>query len=223
VGRGSRRVAGGPREIGSLRRLLGGPCARVLGLIDGIFASEDKSQAELHKFKDRAELGGADAAMWWAEVSGKLNGECAALTSRIEDAVEAVPRLEREIEAAKAVYTSSGNSDDETRLRRLERDLIHVRQERSHLSERLRRSEEDRLATYRRARAAALTFREHYESVMRSYSAANRKSVHTESVPEIRLPEELENGPEARVRAPRLITAPPAPEARSGSDAAQAS
>lgn len=225
MARGSRRVVGGPQEVGPLRRLVGGPCARVLGLIDGLFASEDKSQAELHKFKDRAELGGADAMVWWAGVSGELNGECAALTARIADTDEAVPRLEREIGTAKSVYSDSRNSDDETRLRRLERDLLHAREERSHLTERLRRAEESRSAAFRRARAAALTFKEHYESVMRSYSAANRKSVHTESVPEILIPEELTDAAPARSQSPRLVTAPerPASDDSVGSDAAQAS
>jgi hypothetical protein len=199
---------GGPRQIGAVRRHFGGPSARVLGLVDGLLASEDKSQSELHKFKDRAELGGADASAWWAEVSGALNGECAALASRIEDSDETIPRLVKEIAAAEGAFKATGANDDELRFRRLERDLVHSRQERAHLIERLRRAEEDREAAFRRARAAAFTYREHYESVMRSYSAANRRSLHTHSLPEITLPEELAEPRPPKTRGPRLVSTP---------------
>jgi hypothetical protein len=156
--------------------------------------SVDKSVDELHKFKDRAELFGAEAAAWWADVAGALNGECAALAARIHDADNTIARLTRDVDFANKVFVTSGTNDAETRLRRFERDLIHSRNERSHIHERLLRAEQTREASYQRGRAAALSFKEHYESVMRSYKAANRKSLDTLTLPEIRLPDILETG-----------------------------
>lgn len=181
-------------RVGFWRRVFGGPAARVLGLIDGWLGAVDKSVDELHKFKDRAELFGAEAATWWSHVAGGLNGDCAALAARIRDSDESITRLSRDVEVAHDVFVTSGTNDAETRLRRFERDLLHSRNERAHLLERLLRAEQTREASYQRARSAALSFKEHYESVMRSYKASNRKSLDTLTLPEVMLPDILESG-----------------------------
>jgi chromosome segregation ATPase len=182
----------GPKGLGPLRRALGGPCARLLGWFDGVVARGDKSSDELHKFKDRAELGCADAASWWSRAASSLNSEVAALTARLSEDDRSEPRLEREVEGAQATYAASRAHEDENRLRRLERDLAHLRQERGHLTERLRRVEAEREAAYQRARSSANEFIQYYESLMRSYAAANKKAPALETVPQICLPDELQ-------------------------------
>jgi len=177
--------------------------ARALGWWHGVLRSPDSRPVhEVDKYKERGELAGRDAAAWWAEISGQLTGECEALAGRISEATTREERLERETAAAAETYKASRDSHDESRLRQLERDLELVRRERRHLNERLKRAEAERHGAYQMARTSAEAFRDYYEALMRTYCAANRKALRADTLPEIRLPQQLEADEFAPTRSP---------------------
>jgi chromosome segregation ATPase len=162
-------------------------------LLHGILPSPDSRPVhEVDKYKERAELAGRDAASWWAEISGRLTGECEALAGRIAEATRREERLDGEVKTATEAYKATHDSHDESRLRLLERDLELVRRERRHLDERLKRAEAERQGAYQMARTSAEAFRDYYQALMRTYCSANRKALRADTLPEIMLPGQLD-------------------------------
>jgi chromosome segregation ATPase len=175
-----------------------------LGWFDGIFGSTKRGSMphELMKFKERAELAGRDAASWWAEKSAGLTGECDSLTARLDEATQREERLGRELTAHKATHGETRDDRDEARVRSSESDLDRVRRERRYLTDQLKRAEAQRESAYHMARESAKAFKQHYESLIASYCAANRKMSEefSQDLPDVGLPHAL--------KAPSLGQAP---------------
>lgn len=148
---------------------------------------------ELDKFKERAELGGRGAAQWWSEVREQLDGECGALQARIEETVVKEERIISEVATLAARHDASSDSHDEVRLREKERELERTRRERGESRGRLERVQAEREAKYHMARTTAEAFNDYYESLMRSYCAANRKAPSLDGVAKPELPSQLQH------------------------------
>ena len=194
-----------PKGVSWLGQTFGNLGARLLGWGDG-WLSQDRITPELDKFKERGELGGRHAEHWWAEVTQQLDGEIAALAGRLEDASTTQSRVEREQNRLATTYGTTRDSHDEARMLEKDSELDRWRREQREVRDRLERARAERAASYRMARAAAEAFKDHYEAMMKSYCAANRKA-RNHSVPVIELPEPLRAANAAPADAPAVATA----------------
>jgi len=159
--------------------------------VDGLRG--DSGMRELDKYKERGEEACRPAATWWAEVAKDLEGEIAAVQTRLEAAGRDEQRLTGETQKLREQYEKSGESHDEMRLREAERKLDFSRREQKDLHDRLDRTRALRKNGYVLGRTSAEEFRDYFEGLMRSYCAGNKKSPpNMDTLPVINLPASLE-------------------------------
>jgi hypothetical protein len=191
--------------------------ARAHGYADGFSGSVDRATAELRRYKERAEEVGHRAESWWAENRIHLDGEAAALRTRVTGLVVDESRLSKEVaDLRPPTAATDSESHDQARLRDHEHKLDVARRELRDLRDRLSRVEATLDGAYDLARASAMQFIDYYQGLMHAYCAANR---HAPSVDELIpvLPDKLQSqsrpksgaAQEAQSAEPAVGDAPP--------------
>lgn len=184
-----RSVKRHPRGIHIVRVAFGSLGAQSLGWSDGLFGKIDRVGHELDKYRQRGETAIGNIVTWWAETDGDLQGEYEVARERLNAAERSEIELLAAVDTATREHEKKGDTYTEFALIEKGRELDFSRRQQMEARERCQRFRAHGLAVFEIAQSRAGQIKDYYESLMRTYLAANRKAPMLDHLPEIKLPD----------------------------------